>query len=91
MLLGSGVRKVFLTGGSGFIGSHIVDRLLADGYEVTAYDNFSNGCREFIGRPPRRSEVQACGGRLPRFGPLAARNGRPRPRVAHGGEHRHHR
>lgn len=47
MLLGEGVRKVFLTGGSGFIGSHIVDRLLADGYEVTAYDNFSNGRREF--------------------------------------------
>ena len=47
MLLGSSVRKVFLTGGSGFIGSHIVDRLLADGYEVTAYDNFSNGCRKF--------------------------------------------
>ena len=46
-LLGESVRRVFLTGGSGFIGSHIVDRLLADGYQVTAYDNFSNGRREF--------------------------------------------
>lgn len=49
-LLGDSVRRVFLTGGSGFIGSHIVDRLLADGYQVTAYDNFSNGRREFTAR-----------------------------------------
>lgn len=46
-MLGDSVRKVFLTGGSGFIGSHICDQLLAQGYEVTAYDNFSNGRREF--------------------------------------------
>lgn len=33
----------FITGGAGFIGSHFVDRLLADGAEVTIYDNFSSG------------------------------------------------
>ncbi len=49
-LLGTSVRKIFLTGGSGFIGSHIVDRLLADDYEVTVYDNLSNGRKEFIER-----------------------------------------
>lgn len=47
MLLGDGVKRVFLTGGSGFIGSHIVDHLLPQGYHVTAYDNLSNGRREF--------------------------------------------
>ncbi len=46
-LLGDSISRVFLTGGSGFIGSHICDKLLAQGYEVTAYDNFSNGRREF--------------------------------------------
>ena len=46
-MLGDEVQKVFLTGGSGFIGSHICDKLLAEGYEVTVYDNFSNGRREF--------------------------------------------
>ena len=46
-MLGDEVQKIFLTGGSGFIGSHICDKLLTDGYEVTAYDNFSNGKREF--------------------------------------------
>jgi UDP-glucose 4-epimerase len=46
-LLGDGIKKVLVTGGSGFIGSHICDRLLADGYKVKVLDNFSNGRREF--------------------------------------------
>ena len=40
--------KCFVTGGSGFIGSHLVDRLIADGNVVTAYDNLSNGRSSFI-------------------------------------------
>jgi UDP-glucose 4-epimerase len=40
--------KAFVTGGAGFVGSHLVDRLLADRHEVTAYDNFSTGRREFL-------------------------------------------
>ena len=31
--------RVLITGGAGFIGSHLADRLLADGYEVRALDN----------------------------------------------------
>ena len=46
-LLGDSVQKILVTGGSGFIGSHICDRLLADKYEVKVVDNFSNGRREF--------------------------------------------
>ena len=50
LFLGPGVKRVFLTGGAGFIGSHIVDSLLPQGYEVTVYDNLSNGHLEFIER-----------------------------------------
>lgn len=34
------MRHVLVTGGAGFIGSHLVDALLADGWRVTALDNF---------------------------------------------------
>jgi UDP-glucose 4-epimerase len=40
--------KALVTGGAGFIGSTLVDRLLGRGDEVVAYDNFSTGNRQFL-------------------------------------------
>ena len=40
--------RALVTGGAGFIGSHVVDRLLDDGYEVTAIDNLSEGHLENV-------------------------------------------
>src|SRR6185436_7420133 len=42
------VRRALITGGGGFIGSNLADRLLAEGVEVVIYDNFSTGRREFV-------------------------------------------
>ena len=40
--------KYFITGGAGFIGSHIVDRVLKRGDEVVVYDNLSTGQLKFL-------------------------------------------
>ncbi|HJM67940.1 MAG TPA: SDR family NAD(P)-dependent oxidoreductase [Candidatus Thalassarchaeaceae archaeon] len=40
--------NVLVTGGAGFIGSHLVDRLVARGDSVTIFDNMSSGREEFI-------------------------------------------
>jgi UDP-glucose 4-epimerase len=52
-------RHVLVTGGGGFIGSHVADRLLAGGARVTIVDNFSTGLREFVPRHPRATLVEA--------------------------------
>jgi len=40
--------KTFVTGAAGFIGSNLVDRLLADGHTVTGFDNLSSGRESFL-------------------------------------------
>jgi len=40
--------RIVVTGGAGFIGSHLVDKLVELGYEVAVVDNLSSGRREFV-------------------------------------------
>jgi UDP-glucuronate decarboxylase len=41
-------KRILVTGGAGFLGSHLVDRLLADGHDVICVDNFFTGRKQNI-------------------------------------------
>lgn len=49
--------KVLITGGAGFIGSHIADHLLGRGHEVAIVDNCSTGRREYVPTAARFYEL----------------------------------
>jgi len=42
------MSRILVTGGAGFLGSHLCERLLADGNEVVCLDNFFTGARENV-------------------------------------------
>lgn len=52
--------KVLVTGGAGFIGSHIVDLLVEKGYEVAVVDNLSTGRRENVNSAAKFFEMDIC-------------------------------
>jgi UDP-glucose 4-epimerase len=52
------MRRVCVTGGAGFVGSNLVDRLSAHGVEVTILDNFRTGRREFVADALTRDGVR---------------------------------
>ena len=65
--------KVLVTGGAGFIGSHLVDRLVLEGHEAVVVDNLATGKRRNINRAARFYKMDIQGWRLERV----FRNERP--------------
>lgn len=41
-------KKILVTGGAGFVGSHLVDKLMMEGHEVTVLDNFFTGQKKNV-------------------------------------------
>jgi hypothetical protein len=45
---GSSSKKILVTGGAGFVGSHLVDKLMMEGHEVIVVDNFFTGQKKNV-------------------------------------------
>ncbi len=67
-------RRVVVTGGAGFLGSHLCERLVADGFDVVCVDDLSTGRPEnvaaLMGRPSFSLVVADASERLPVDGPV---------------------
>ncbi|MFH1416198.1 MAG: NAD-dependent epimerase/dehydratase family protein [Elusimicrobiota bacterium] len=51
------MKKILVTGGAGFIGSHIADKLISEGHEVIIIDNLSTGNRENVNKKSEFHEM----------------------------------
>jgi UDP-glucose 4-epimerase len=56
--------KILVTGGAGFIGSHLVERLIQEGHEVAVVDNLSSGKRRDLNREARFYKIDIQSSRL---------------------------
>jgi len=54
------MSKILVTGGAGFIGSTLVDKLINEGHEVAVLDNLASGKKDYINSQAKFFEVDIC-------------------------------
>lgn len=54
------MSKIIVTGGAGFIGSTLVDKLISEGHEVAIIDNLVSGKRDYVNPQAKLYEVDIC-------------------------------
>jgi UDP-glucose 4-epimerase len=57
-------KKILVTGGAGFIGSHLVDALINKGYKVIIIDNLSLGSKENINKKAKFYKIDICSNKI---------------------------
>lgn len=60
-------KKVVVTGGAGFIGSHLVDRLIKEGFKVIVIDNLSTGKIENLNKNAKFYKIDICSPKIPQI------------------------
>jgi UDP-glucose 4-epimerase len=58
------LKKILVTGGAGFIGSHLVDALIERGHRVVVIDNLSTGKKENINKKAKFYKIDICSPRI---------------------------
>ncbi len=56
-------KRILVTGGAGFLGSHLCERLINDGHEVVCLDNFFTGRRSNLDHL-KATRVSSCSGAM---------------------------
>lgn len=56
--------RILVTGGAGFIGSHLVDRLIKEKYKVIIIDNLSSGKKENLNKKARFYKIDICSSKI---------------------------
>ena len=54
------MKKILITGGAGFLGSHLCDRFIKENYKVIAMDNLSTGSLKNIDHLFKKSNFEFC-------------------------------
>ena len=58
------IKKILVTGGAGFIASHLVDKLIEKGYEVVVIDNLSTGLKENLNKKAKFYDLDIQDGKV---------------------------